>query len=826
MKKLAYSGAVASALSILVSPFALASGWIVVDPITPVGIPRPHPGIVVTPPHPGDHAPPPPGHTTLHGNVSFGLHLQSEQVKVDVNGPVARTSITQVFSNDSDSNLAGTYLFPLPEDTTFSSFSLQIDGKQVEGQILEANEARTEYETIVRRMVDPGLLEYAGYNTVRARIFPIPAHGTKKIELEYTQAMKADGGLYKYRFPLKAEQNAEPADDIKIDVKLASDKGLRTIWSPTQTIASTRDGDHKATISYEEKDVLPDKDFNLYFSVSDKEMNADFMAQKKADENGYFLLSVAPPVEAKAIEKKDIILVADTSGSMEGEKLEQCKKAMKYVIEQLNPGDRFGMVQFNTDVETFKSQLLDATAENKKSALKFVDELEARGGTNIGDAVASAATMLKNDDGRPAYIVLMTDGEPTVGETNVDKLLKIADTKRDIRLFDFGVGYDVNTRLLNKLADSHHGVSQYVEPAENLETALSAFYQKIKSPVLSNVQIAYEGIEVKDVYPKEVKDIFAGSQVMLMGRYKNAGDAKVKISGTLDGKSQSFTFPVKFPAEESGHSYLNRLWAMRRIGYLTDVAQSNGETKEVIDEIVALSKKYGIISQYTSFLASDPSENSRLPMGRPMPTRAMSFAPDSAHATMLRGSMGGAMRKSYAAAPASDMQVQKAPTVGRHQHYVAALPLPGSPAPFAGQSIAAPGMGGSADSFSSPAQFQAIDGRPIIRDFRNSFTGRDAVVAAKDTSALQQSSSLDNKSGAGVKAVDDKTFYLVQGFWTDSDYDAKTQKPEEVEFGSKHYFDLIAGDPDLAKYFAAGTQVLVVHKGHCYKVVQPATATG
>ena len=192
MKNLALTGVVATALTLLVSP-AFASGWIVVDPITPVPI---HPihrpgGIIITPPPGPTPLPPTPGHhPTLHGSVSFGLHLQSESVKVDINGPVARTYITQTFSNDSDSNLAGTYLFPLPDDTTFSSFSLQIDGKAVEGKILEATEARQQYETIVRQMVDPGLLEYADYKTIRARVFPIPAHGTKKIELEYTQVEK------------------------------------------------------------------------------------------------------------------------------------------------------------------------------------------------------------------------------------------------------------------------------------------------------------------------------------------------------------------------------------------------------------------------------------------------------------------------------------------------------------------------------------------------------------------------------------------------------------------------------------------------------------
>jgi hypothetical protein len=223
-----------------------------------------------------------------------------------------------------------------------------------------------------------------------------------------------------------------------------------------------------------------------------------------------------------------------------------------------------------------------------------------------------AITMLDKANDRPGYLVLMTDGEPTVGETTIAGLMKGAENKRDIRMFDFGVGYDVNTLLLDKIAAEHHGTAQYVEPGESIENTLSSFYQKIKSPVLSDVHIEYDGIQVKDVYPREVKDIFAGSQVLLLGRYKGNGDATVKLTGTINGVKKAYSFPVKFNSEETDHTYLPRLWAMRRIAHLTEVARENGNTREVVDEIVALSKQYGMITAYTSFLVTDPAENARL----------------------------------------------------------------------------------------------------------------------------------------------------------------------------------------------------------------------
>ncbi|HEY9869548.1 MAG TPA: VIT domain-containing protein [Candidatus Obscuribacterales bacterium] len=758
----------------------------------------------------------------------MGLSLQSESIKVDINDQVAKTYICQTFYNNTDRNLAGTYLFPLPEDTTFSSFSLHIDGKPVEGKILEANEARQQYEEIVRRMVDPGLLEYADYKTVRARIFPIPAHGTKKVELEYTQVLRVENGMLKYRFPLKSENQSEAVDEIKVDVKLGSSQGLRTIWSPSHSISANRSDDHHAKISLLEKNTVPDKDFVLYYSVSDKELAANLLTHKNEGEYGYFLLTLTPPVQTKQIIGKDIVLVADTSGSMQGEKMEQCKKALKYVVNALNASDRFNVVEFNTDVEKFRSGLVAATPENKKAALAFINELEARGGTNIGDALRTGKTLLSQPSERPAYLVFMTDGEPTVGETDVSRILKTAANTRNIRIFDFGVGYDVNTKLLNKLAEQNHGTSQYVEPDEDLETALSNFYQKIKSPVLSDVNIAYEGIQVKDVYPREVKDIFAGSQALLIGKYKGAGKAVVRLTGKVNGVARAYSFPLSFASEETGHTYLPRLWAMRRIGYLTEVAQENGNNREVVDEIIALSKKYGIISAYTSFLVTDPSENRRLADGRPMPLPAQvtgfggvagGVAPMSAaapEAFMSTGAATGALKGSGGGVAMGRAGLHAGPRISRS---AAALP-PTRLQSFVADSGFAGAIYGDEGARSESIALGLASAAPA---------GKSAVARSKAVREFQWTTvaaDKEAKKDAGIKAVEDKTFYLREGFWTDSSFDGKSGKPEIISFGSQQYFDLMRKVPGISKYLAVGRQVILVYKGHVYKIVDSKTATG
>ncbi|MBX9689029.1 MAG: VWA domain-containing protein [Candidatus Obscuribacterales bacterium] len=802
--------ALSLAASILINPLANAAGMIVIDPIQG-GMPVLRP---VTRPVTAGHSRSTSHRATplLKGQVSFGLRLEAADIKVEINDQVAKTYITQTFFNDTDSNLAGTYLFPLPEDTTFSSFSLHIDGKPVEGKILEANEARQQYEEIVRRMVDPGLLEYADYKTVRARIFPIPAHGSKKVELEYTQVLKAENGLIKYNFPLKSEGESATADEIKINVKLASKQGLRTIWSPSHLISSKRDGDHKAVASYLGKDVVPDKDFLLYYSVSDKDMSANLLTHKDSGEDGYFLMTLTPPMKAKEVISKDIVFVADSSGSMTGKRMDENKRALKYLVNALNPSDRFSIVQFNTDVEAFKTSLLQASPENKKAAIAFVDEMEAVGGTNIGDALKTASSMLGGTKERPSYMVLMTDGEPTVGETSVAGLLKTIDAKKDIRIFDFGVGYDVNTKLLNKLADDNHGTAQYVEPEESLEVALSSFYDKIKSPVLSNVKLSFDGVQVKDMYPRNVKDIFAGTQVLLLGKYKGSGNGSCHMTGTINGVAKAYSFPLKFDEQELGHTYLPRLWAMRRIAHLTEVAQSNGENREIIDEIVALSKKYGIISNYTSYLVTDPSENQRI-----QPQRFDRALPVPQSSSAVRGSVSGAML----------------PTVNMGRHAVA------------------PNVRQKAQAFNAPRAVQMLDDEVSVRDMREAaggfgtvfaggggasgegmkiappntapmpLSGKRAVKNAKELNEMKDSFALDaaKKESNAIKTVEDKTFYLRNGYWTDSAMDiSKVEKPKEITFGSKEYFDLLRSVKGISKYLSVGRQVILVYQGHSYKI--------
>jgi uncharacterized protein YegL len=535
---------------------------------------------------------------------------------------------------------------------------------------------------------------------------------------------------------------------------------------------------------------------------------------------------------------KDVVLVADTSGSMQGEKMAENKRALKYVVNALHPSDRFGLVEFNTDAETFKNNLVPATPENKKAALEFIDELTARGGTNIGDAISIGKTLLAEETTRPAYMIFMTDGEPTVGERETDKLIAMANSKRDIRVFDFGVGYDINTRLLNKLAEAHHGTAQFVEPDENLETALASFYEKIKSPVLSDVKLAYTGMDVKNIYPRDVKDIFAGSQVLLLGRYKKGGNATIGLTGKVNGSEKSFSFPLNFATTQAGNSHLVKLWAMRRIGYLTEVAHNNAENKEVIDEIIALSKQHGIISQYTSYLVTDPKENGRLANAAPPSVVAMR------RRAMPGGFAGGASAGAgFSPSPVRGHMLAKArsqpmfraemgSTSAAERIYDDEGADMDASSLSVSKSIRKDQMFGADKTGHSDRRLQIVaDASAMIREMKaEGETGQKAVVSAKATGKLKSSMVLANKEQlrSGVtQLIGEKTFVLNGLTWIDSSYNERTSsKPKTIEFGSQAYFDLLKAEPGISKFLAVGKQVIVSYNGNVYKIIQSRPVTG
>ena len=561
------------------------------------------------------------------------LRIEKHHVNVTIDNQLATTKIDQIFANPNNIQLEGTYLFPLPDDVAVSDFVLYIDGKSVKAELLAKARARSIYEGIVRSMQDPALLEYIGTRAFQARVFPIPPNGERRIQLEYSQVISVDSGLAKYTYPLRTDKYThQSVGSLAVSIDLKSKHALKTIYSPSHEVAVNRKNDHRAKISYEGTNVHVKRDFTCYYSLSDKDFGIDLITHRDdIDEDGFFMLLISPKYEVKKTEiiEKDFIFVLDRSGSMKGPKIKQAKKALRFCVNSLNDGDRFNLILFNTDIEPFSDKLVSVKQE-RENALAFVDDIVGNGGTNINDALLAALND-KPDPKRPRIVVFLTDGEATVGETNTVRILKnVSGENNDkSRIFVFGVGYDVNVNLLDKMAEQNGGTRQYVKPQENLEVAVSSFFTKVSEPILVNLALEIQNIKTKNLYPQKLPHLFRGSQLTVLGRYAGTGKTKLILRGDINGKKQEFSNTAKFPKQESDHQFLPALWAQRKVAYLVDEIRLNGENKELIEEITRLSEKYGIMTPYTSFLVTE-DEAQRRPSGRFSRARTDQSAPLSA----------------------------------------------------------------------------------------------------------------------------------------------------------------------------------------------------
>jgi Ca-activated chloride channel homolog len=544
------------------------------------------------------------------------LVVKYHRVTVTIDNQVATTHIDQVFYNDSDQELEGDYLFPLPEGADISQFTMWVDGKRLEAQVLTADEARRVYEEIVASRRDPALLEYVGRNAFRARIYPILPYSEKRIEIEYSEVLPAENGLVKYVYPMNTEKfSSQPLQQVSVSVLITASQGIKAVYSPSHVIAISREGDQVARVGYEETHVTPDRDFVLYYGLGSAGIGLSLLSYKPASEDGTFLLLVAPPMESESTElvAKDVTLVLDTSGSMRGEKLAQAKSAVDYILTHLQPGDRFNIIAFSTDVLTFQPAL--CSLSEIRAARSWVDYLVARGGTNIDRALEVAIQQTQSQ--RPQVLFFITDGLPTEGEINEDTILKhVADIAgKDIRLFVFGVGNDVNTSFLDTLAEEHRGASKYVQPGQNIETEVTALYDKVGQPLLTDVSLEFSGAEVSALYPYPLPDLYVGTQLSVVGRYQHGGAVNITLKGMLNGRPVSYTVSQQYLASNGGEELLPRLWATRKVGYLLTQIRLHGADQELVDEVVDLAIRYGIVTPYTSFLI-DETEDVLTPQGR------------------------------------------------------------------------------------------------------------------------------------------------------------------------------------------------------------------
>jgi len=710
---------------------------------------------------------PPPTPPLTHWPVPISpVTVESHRVDATIVGPVATVQVTQVFRNDSEQMQEGTFIFPLPADAAVSDFQMKVDGQVLEGKLLKKEEARRIYEEIVRQQRDPALLEYVGRDLFQASVFPIPARSSRTVELTYREIVWLENGLHRFAVPLGSRQSSQSAATIAVNVELVAQAGLRTLYSPSHQVAIERPGSDGALIGFESSDPAQQRDFTLYWGSDESAVGVNLLSYKPAGEDGFFLLLAAPALDAASeiVIERDIVLVLDVSGSMEGEKMAQAQDAARFVVDHLNAGDRFNLISFSTGVDRWKSALQDVSSDSQTAAHTWIDRLRATGSTDINRALLESLALLDDpqDADRPAYVLFLTDGLPTQGEENPDQILanaeRSAPAERSLRLFTFGVGYDVNTDLLDEVSASLGGRSTYVQPEEQIDEAVGSFYAGVSTPVLANLAVTFtdangKAVDVGDSYPFPLPDLFAGGQLVWVGRYESGGPISVALNGDVNGSAQRFDYPGLDLVDGGGESAVARLWATRKIGALLMAVRRNGANPETVNAIIELSLEYGIVTPYTSYLVEEPE---MVAAGVP-PVREF---------TTFDAAPAAPRVQAYAAAPAALAQSAAAEASGQQAVEASKVRTELSEADAAPENAQVRFVGGK--SFVQQGQMQAADG-------------------------------------------------ALYPLWVDTAFDP-SMTPRRIAFGSADYFAL-AADERVAQWLSISPALVLVIEGQAVQII-------
>ncbi len=734
------------------------------------------------PPFPPYPRPPRPIHRHLP------LELNSVHINTKIEDQIAQTTIEQTFYNPSKERIEGTYMFPIPLNAKLTSIQMEVNGKMTKGELLDAKKAKELYENIVRNSKDPALMEYSGQSMFQVRLFPIEPGKEKKVKMKYKELLTKDGQITSYKFPLRYEKFLnKPIKKISVKVLMNTEKQFRTIYSPSHEITIERKGKRSAILKYEKNKVSPDTNFEILFSTKSEEespISFDFITHREKDlKKGYYAMLVSPGIwESDQLVPKDVTFVIDSSGSMRVKKLDQAKDAINFCLSELNERDRFEIIRYSTELESLFGKLKQAKKQNLNRAKEFIKNLNAGGGTAIEEALLKAistqSTEKTNKSPRQKQIIFITDGRPTIGETRTDKIIDrlskiIEKNKSSPRIFTFGIGTDINTKLLDLVSQKTKASTEYVLPEENIEDKISRFYSKVAQPVMTEIKIKTDdNVRLSEQHPKDLPDLFKGDQLILIGRYQYNESEKEKVNFTISGnigvKKVNLGFSKNINNIDT-NQFIARLWGTRRVGYLLEEIRLHGENNELKNSVVSLARKWGIVTPYTSYLILEDEESRNVPIERQSIGNRITTPKDS------------------------QTTIKEAASMRRK-----------------------------------------LEANSFLK-FRNQVSGDAAVAASRSSNQLKRANHPEvfrdayNESQYGIsdhyeqqetKTMAGKTFFKHAQGWIDSRVPLQEHKRSvKIRFGSDEYFKIINQNVNNAKWLSLGTNIQVVIREILYEVV-------
>ncbi len=593
-------------------------------------------------------------HVVMPQTRSFAIERRGEAVVVErvdalvrILDATATTTLEISLRNASSSLAEAVLLLPVPDGAVVGSFLFEGASAEPTAQVMRRDESRRLYDAIVARVRDPALLEFAGYNLVRSSVFPVEAGGTQKVRLTYEHLLPVDGSRVDYILPRSESLDRRTPWSVRVDLQCKEPVSI--VYSPSHTLEAERRSPNHLSLRIAESSRLDPGSFRLSYLREGKGVTASLYAYPDPKiEGGYFLLVAGLPADpvkvrdaniaARAV-RREVTLVIDRSGSMAGVKMDQAKAAALQVLEGLDEGEAFNIIDFSTTVSMFSSRPVEKNERSTAAARMYLDAIRSGGGTNIHDALLEALKAHQSTEGRLPLVLFLTDGLPTVGRTSEVDIRQLVEkgNPQGRRIFTFGVGHDVNVPLLDRLSDATRAVSVYVQPEEDVELKVAQTFRRLSGPVfadasLNTIDQAGEittGAAVSDLIPAALPDLFDGDQLVVLGQYRSAGGEggrtpiRFRLSGEFLGESRVFEFEFDLDAATTRNAFVPRLWASRRIAYLVDQIRQAGASsaasphvanapifddpryRELAEEILRLSTEFGILTEYTAFLATE-----------------------------------------------------------------------------------------------------------------------------------------------------------------------------------------------------------------------------
>lgn len=549
------------------------------------------------------------------------MWIKSLDVDIDINDQVAETYVDQTFYNELDQSVEAVFIFPLPKNAMVTNMAYWVNGERYEAEIRERQEAVDEYNDRKREWLDPALMEKIDNNLYRLKIVPISANSEVRTEITYVEMCTYDFGVTTYEYFLNTtELSSQPLETVHLTLDAITQNPYNYFNSPSHNSSAatqiTKHSDYHYNLVYGDEDFMPDTDLRIEWETKRDKVQYSLLtytptSEDSMGESSFYAIWVTPPdsLENDELLPKDIIFTADVSSSMEGDRILALKESLKYFLDLLNPDDRFNIITFGTHVVPFKNDLVEANANNISEAQIFVSQIYALGMTNISAALDSSFDQSFRTNSSK-NLIFLTDGMPTLGETNIDSINNsvMQNNKNDVRLFSFGIGDNISEALLTKLALDNHGYAHMISADDSIETVVNNHFERISKSVMTDLEFDYNGFQPWDRYPKNLTDLFWGSQTMEMGLYDQGGEFNVELSGMMRENFVNYSKNMYFPDTTGGYRFVPRLWARAKINHLLDLIAIHGETDELVNQVIELSLRFQILTEYTALYA-DPDDD-------------------------------------------------------------------------------------------------------------------------------------------------------------------------------------------------------------------------